>query len=103
MNFLEKIKIDLVKEINKILGGESIAVSDFEYPPEGIGGDLSLSCFNLAKQKKKSPVELAKEIAEKIKPGKNIAKIEPTGPYLNFFLNQEETAKTVLEEILKEK
>jgi len=103
MNFLEKIKIDLVKEINKILGGESIAVSDFEYPPEGIGGDLSLPCFNLAKQKKKSPVELAKEIAEKIKPGKNIAKIEPTGLYLNFFLNQEETAKTVLEEILKEK
>ena len=103
MNFLEKIKIELAKEINKILGGENIAVSDFEYPPEGIGGDLSLPCFNLAKENKKSPVELAKEISEKIKIGKNVAKVEPVGPYVNFFLDQTKISKIVLEQILKEK
>lgn len=71
-------------------------------PPEGMG-DLSCSiAFALAKEQKKSPLEVAKEIAGRIKPGKDsaIEKVEVKGGYINFFFKQALVAEDTISKIL---
>jgi arginyl-tRNA synthetase len=94
MAFEDEIK-ELLKEYE-----ENIIL---EIPPEPNMGDYAFPCFNLAKQLKKSPAEIAKEIASKIKPTENIEKIEAKGPYINFFINNRKRAELVLTEIRKKK
>jgi arginyl-tRNA synthetase len=52
---------------------------------------------------KKSPVQIAKEFANKIKPSGSIKEIKAIGPYLNFFINKQGLAKDILKEILEKK
>src|SRR3989344_5840479 len=62
-----------------------------EIPPNSEMGDSAFPCFILSKKLKKNPVEIAKELAVKIKSEKskiNIEKIEAKGPYINFFINK---------------
>ncbi len=60
-----------------------------ENPPKGVDADISFPCFSLAKEMKKSPVGIAKEITEKIKiPKKSLVKkAEALGPYINFYVD----------------
>lgn len=51
-------------------------------------GDYAIPCFSLAKQYKKAPDHIAKELAEKIPLSKSVEKIEARGPYINFFLKR---------------
>ena len=73
-----------------------------ECPPQELG-DFAFPCFTLAKSMKKNPVQIAAELAEKIKPAGCVEKIEAKGPYLNFFLNKEQMAESAIKEILSEK
>lgn len=68
-------------------------------PPNPELGDLALACFGLAKEKKKNPMEVAKELAGKIKVEGLLAKVEATGPYINFYLNSQKLAELVLSEM----
>lgn len=97
-----KIKKELVALVKKSFPVVEIAEDDFVFPPNPEFGDLSLPCFNLAKQMKKSPAEVAKEMSQKIKPAGVVEKIVSAGPYLNFFLTKEKIISTVLGQILKE-
>jgi len=92
------------KEIKKALkdAGVKIDVS-LEVPKDRSMGDYAFACFPLAKEMKKSPMDISSELAGKVKLSKNIRKIEVKGPYLNFFINKEELAKKVLVAITKEK
>jgi len=101
-NILEEIKKNIVKKINKALGGEQIQVSDLVYPPDSRMGDLSLACFDIAKSSKKKQNEVAEELKSKIKIGKEIEEIRIAGPYLNFVINKDYLGKEVLENIQKE-
>lgn len=74
-----------------------------DYPPELKFGDFTLPCFGLAKSFKKAPEAIASELKEKIKPAGLIKKIENAGPYLNFFVDKNEKAKLILNQIIKEK
>ncbi len=66
-------------------------------------GDLSCKyAFVLAKQKKENPAKLSAEISKKIKKSKNFEKIEPAGPYINFYLSNDAYAE-ILREILSRK
>ncbi len=59
-----------------------------EQPPDETLGDLAFPCFTLAKELKKSPVEIAKIVADGIKKlPSEISVVHATGPYVNFFLN----------------
>jgi len=91
------------KEILKIL--KEIDVNDvtIEEPPDPSLGDLAFPCFSLAKELKKSPGEVSKEIAQKIKIPRDslIRKVEVAGPYLNFFLDNEKFAGYVINNIKK--
>ncbi|MGB9936335.1 MAG: arginine--tRNA ligase [Methanobacterium sp.] len=71
-----------------------------EEPPNPDMGDLaSTVSFQLAKQLKKSPVEIAKDIIANIKISDLFKSVELKGPYINFFINNENYSKKVLKSI----
>ena len=72
-----------------------------EIPPSQEMGDFAFPCFVLAKEFKKNPIEIAREISQKIKTDK--FEIKNSGPYINFFLNRTEFAFELIEKIKKEK
>lgn len=74
-----------------------------EIPPNPKLGDYAFPCFSLAKKEKKNPVEIAKDLADKLKPGLLIKEIRAVGPYVNFFINKEKLSEQVLKEIFKKK
>lgn len=84
-------------EINEIDGY-------IEMPPNKEMGDYSFPCFKLAKSLKKAPQIIAEELKEKLEIDVSlIEKISVIGGYLNFYINHNELAKTVLNEISNKK
>lgn len=74
-----------------------------EIPPQEDMGDYALPCFKLAKLFRKAPNLIAEEITESIGNNQYFASINNVGAYVNFFVNREVMARTVLEEILDKK
>jgi len=95
------------KEVVKILETAGIEIDKdiLETPPQEEFGDLSFPCFELAKEQKRNPAEIANEVASKIKIPKNsvIEKVEVKGAYVNFFYNYSKFSQSVLKEILNKK
>ncbi len=78
------------------------AHTTIELAKQGFGDFASKIAFSLAAKEKKNPVQIASEIAQKIKKSDYIEKIETRGPYINFYLSDAFYADA-LKEILKEK
>jgi arginyl-tRNA synthetase len=102
MDIKDKIK-SLINEAVKTLCAEPLSFS-LEHPDIMTHGDYATNvALLLSKQLKKSPVEVAKMIVEKIsltKPGE-VAKIEVAGPgFINFYLSNNFFVDS-LEEIFK--
>ncbi len=76
---------------------------DLEIPPQEEFGDLSFTCFELAKEQKRNPAEIANEIASKIKIPKGyvIEKVEVKGAYVNFFFDYKKLAEFILKSKLE--
>ncbi|MSR86378.1 arginine--tRNA ligase [Candidatus Woesearchaeota archaeon] len=89
--------MDFKAEIIKILKKEHIPEELLQAPPNPDMGDYALPCFTLAKEYKKAPQEIAKDLEKKLKPSKNIEKIVANGPYLNFFINKAQYNKEIIE------
>ena len=70
-----------------------------EIPPQSDMGDFAFPCFKLAKTLRKSPVQIADEIKEKISEDEYIEKIETKSGYLNFYINNIKLVEEVLKEI----
>ncbi|MFA6410481.1 MAG: arginine--tRNA ligase [Candidatus Buchananbacteria bacterium] len=101
-----KVRKEIIDLINKILGKKfSAKVVAVEYPPQNQNnlGDFTVSCFLLAKKLKKSPVEIASQVAGGFTPTGLLVKVLASGPYLNFFVNRQIFSKLVLTEIYKAK
>lgn len=99
INFKEIIasKLSNVIEINDI-----DFQSYIEIPKDSKNGDYSFPCFCLAKILKKSPIQIANELKEKIVVDeKYLEKIEVVGGYLNFYINKRLITKEVLVEFSK--
>ncbi|MCU0678857.1 MAG: arginine--tRNA ligase [Planctomycetes bacterium] len=108
MYTLDKIKRQLVADINKALGGKSVQASDLVWPafikaaagkPQPDYGDLSLPCFAAAQKSGKRAVDLAGRLVTQLPVGGDIAGIKAVGPYVNFTLSREKLALSVLMEI----
>lgn len=86
METLNKIKQNIKDNVNSIY---SIALDDFDLdlPPSEDLGDFAFACFDLAKQLKSSPPDIAKKLADKYNKGLLISKVKNVGPYLNIFVN----------------
>lgn len=99
LNFKKKIA-EAISDVIEQKAEELI--NSIETPKDIKQGDYAFPCFRLAKILKKSPQMIAQELSEKIKFENNlIEKTEVIGGYLNFFVNKEALAKTVVEEINK--
>src|SRR3989344_3955174 len=100
-------KEELVKLLEKETKLDNKEVAKLlEVPPSEDLGDYAFPCFTLAKQLKKSPVQIAAEITESVKKGKEhkfLSKAEAKGPYVNFFVNGALLSEQVLKAIAKEK
>ena len=93
-----------VISVLKITGLSHEEIEKFvEVPKDANLGDFAFPCFILAKTWKKNPVEIAKEIALKLKKIKGFEKIEDVGPYVNFFVDKKDLTFDVLKRISKEK
>jgi len=92
------------KEIEKILRKEvKLKEYPIEVPKDTRMGDFAFPCFMLAKEFKKSPLEISRELTKKLKPTKYIEKIIASGPYVNFFISKEILIENTLKKIFKEK
>lgn len=71
-----------------------------EKPKHESHGDISLPCFLLAKELGKNPVEVSKEISQKITNNMPnfLEKVVSMGPFINFYLNAEQEIAPVFEE-----
>src|SRR3989344_8827201 len=99
-----EMKESLAKCLKKYLPlKESEILPVLEIPPSKEMGDYSFPCFSLAKILKQNPVEIAKNLAEKIKLSEEFEKAEAKGPYINFFANPNYLAEQTLKKIQKEK
>ena len=86
------------KEILDLLSMQLTAdESMLEIPPQPGMGDYAFPCFTLAKEFKKSPAEIAKEIASKLTPNDIVVEIRAEGPYVNFYLNKAKVAEKAIE------
>ncbi len=87
----QKIKVDGVSS-------EEIA-SAITLPPDFKMGDYALPCFKFAKILRKSPVQIATDLAQKFVPDDIICEITPVNGYLNFRINKQGLARETLAEI----
>lgn len=101
IDFKEKIaeeiskKIDITKEELK---------EYLEIPKDSKMGDYALPCFKLAKQMRKSPVDIANGIKEEIEvPNTYISEIDAINGFLNIFINNEMLVKDLLNEMENKK
>ena len=77
--------------------------AQLEVPPNPELGDYAFPCFSLSKQFRKSPQQIAQEVAEKFHPDSFIKEAKAAGPYINFFINKEKLSEAVIAEVLEKK
>ncbi|MDI6643928.1 MAG: arginine--tRNA ligase [Methanobacteriaceae archaeon] len=97
---LEQMAIKALKKTINKLGYEEPSEIKLEQPPNPELGDLaSAVSFQLAKQLKRSPMEIAAEIVNEIKLSELFEKVELKGPYINFYVNYNKFSRMVLKSI----
>ncbi|MBO4385285.1 MAG: arginine--tRNA ligase [Clostridia bacterium] len=74
----------------------------FEVPPSPDKGDIALPCFKLAKSLRKAPPVIAAELSAAFSGFGGIIKAEPSGGYLNFFLDRKDEAEKVILRVINE-
>ena len=103
MLVLKKKTADLIAETVAEKFGEGLLTSNdifgmLEYPPDKTMGDLALPCFRLSKSLRRSPVDIAKTLAENIS-CEEFSEITALNGYLNFRISAAAFAKRVVADI----
>jgi arginyl-tRNA synthetase len=80
-----------------------VSENQFTIPPKMEMGDFAFPCFELAKELKKSPVEIATSLAEIVQNKELIVKAQVAGPYVNFYINEKSLIEYLEKEVLKNK
>ncbi len=97
---MQKLKEIVSKVLENAIaqkGFESAAIIGMlEQPPNKEMGDLAFPAFKLAGIFRKSPKDIALELAGKIKLENGIKKAVAAGPYVNFFVDEDFLAKGTL-------
>ena len=97
---LEKEAVKSLENAIESLGYEKPSEIKVEEPPNADLGDLaSTVSFQLAKQLKKPPMEITKDILNVIELPEVFRSVEMKGPYINFFINYDNFSKLVLDSI----
>lgn len=97
------LKQEIAKELLQIIGTNEITAEDIvkmlEYPPDEKMGDLALPCFRFSKVMRKSPIQIANDIASKFNSDK-ISKVEAVNGYLNLYISDNYLSNDLLPKIL---
>lgn len=101
MNLSQQLKAEIVVKLKEASGVE-VSAELISVPPKPEMGDLAVPVFQLAKQAGKNPVDLARELAEKIQ-SPLFSKVSAFGPYVNFYIETKKISEDLLGSILKEK
>jgi arginyl-tRNA synthetase len=97
---LKKEAVKSLENAIKALGWGISGNIKVEEPPNSDMGDVASSVsFQLAKQLKRSPMEITQEILDKIETPEIFSRVESKGPYINFFADYNKFAKLVLESV----
>jgi len=105
---LQVIKTEIARWLKKAGVTGAIELSP---PPQPAMGDLMFACFGLAKERGKSPNEIAKELASNVKGQMSrqfggqanvFDEVKAVGPYVNFFIDGVALAEGLLKEIGEE-
>lgn len=96
MDTINKLKENIVSNILTITGSQTAAIV-LDFPPEEKMGDYAMPCFELAKQEKTSPAELAKKLAQEYQKNELIKEVKNIGPYLNIFVSDKFIADSLYE------
>ena len=96
--------MDYKKYIAQKLSIDGISAEEtanfLETPPNLEMGDFALPCFKLSKILRKSPVVIAKELAESFETDQVISGCQAENGYLNFKVNRTAFAKGVLKSVI---
>ena len=96
MNSFRQEALDVLRRHTGMDPGKIDAV--LERPPKPELGDFAFPCFQLAKELKKAPPQIAGELAEKVAGElKLLTEARALGPYLNLFVNRQEFARSILQ------
>ncbi|MBO5716331.1 MAG: arginine--tRNA ligase, partial [Clostridia bacterium] len=92
--------LEAVKSVfpDALISSDDLA-SMLEYPPDTTMGDLALPCFKLSKTLRRSPVQIAQIIAEKLV-DPSIKKAEAVNGYLNISISDEYLCSVLCGEVL---
>ena len=86
--------MDYMKEIARLIASKTTLESEelfsyLEVPAQKEMGDFALPCFRLSKKLRRSPRQIAAELAERISPLPDfLAGVEVVGGYLNFMIRR---------------
>lgn len=100
MDFKSKIASLLSEEIKEISKDDIEKI--LEVPPDKNMGDLAFPCFKLSKIYRKSPMQIASDLAGKIQKPDFVSEIKQLSGYLNFFIDNNTIIKQTIHKVLKE-
>ena len=100
INFKEKVSKLISEKVDGF--SESDIEVLLETPPSYELGDYALPCFKFAKTLRKSPNIIAEDLSNELEGNEYFERIENKGGYINFFVNKEVLAKSVLTKVDKE-
>ena len=102
--FKDQVAKALAESIEALAGNAVLTAEDvsnmLEYPPDPAMGDLALPCFRLSKSLRRSPVQIAAQLAEQVKCA-CVSRIAAVNGYLNFYLSEDVLCSTVVNEIME--
>lgn len=99
---LERIRDEARGIVVAILGDEAAGHIQVEFPPPGIGADLAIPLFPLAKVLRRNPNEMASEVAEKVdRAGSYFREISAARGFVNFHFDWEQCNKLFFEDFLE--
>lgn len=97
-----KIKGALQKNADLLAQSAGVEKLTVTEPPPNIAADLAIACFPLASALRKSPIEIAQDLAAEDRYSRTIAEItsaEAMGPYLNYQLDYGVLGNEVIHQI----
>jgi arginyl-tRNA synthetase len=98
MKTIDKLKQGIGQNIKSVFDIDlDIDTLNLDLPPNEKMGDYAFPCFDLAKNLKKNPAEVAKELTDKFKTDNFIKETKSVGPYLNIFVSNDFLKSSLIE------
>lgn len=96
-------QVQIGKALAPLCGLEAQTLSEWvEVPKNAEMGDFAFPCFRLAKTMRMAPPAIAASLQEKLTLPDGFSRVEAVAGYLNFFVDRNSRAQTVLFRVLNE-